>query len=63
MPFVEVSWFEGRSKEQKAELVRRITEAVCEVGPCRREDVEVLFRDVRRGDWWQDAREVGAPPA
>jgi 4-oxalocrotonate tautomerase len=63
MPFVEVSWFEGRSKEQKAELARRITDAVSEVGPCNREDVEVLFRDVRRGDWWQDAKEVGAPPA
>ena len=63
MPFVEVSWFEGRSREQKAELARRITDAVCEVGVCRHQDVEVLFRDVRRGDWWQDAKEVGAPPA
>jgi len=59
MPLIEVSWLAGRSSEQKAELVRRFTEAIVEGGPCRREDVEIIFRDVAQDDWWQNERPVG----
>ena len=31
MPYVHVHWFEGRSNEQKAEVAKRITEAMEEV--------------------------------
>jgi len=62
MPFIEVSWLAGRTLEQKAELVRRFTDAIVEVGPCRREDVEVLFHDVEHGDWWQNEQAVGRAP-
>lgn len=51
MPYVTVEWFEGRSAEQKAELARRITEAMTEVAGTPSEEVWIRFEDASRGDW------------
>ena len=31
MPFVHIHWYEGRSDEQKAEIAKRVEEALIEV--------------------------------
>ncbi len=49
MPFVTVEWFEGRSAEQKAELARRITEAMTEVAGTPAEEVWIRFVDSPEG--------------
>ena len=51
MPYVHVHWFEGRSPEQKAEVAKRITEALEEVASVPPEQVWVRFDDSARDDW------------
>ena len=51
MPMVTVDWFEGRTKDQKAELTRRITHAFVEVVGTPREQVWIRFNDVQKSDW------------
>jgi 4-oxalocrotonate tautomerase family enzyme len=52
MPFVQIHWFEGRDDEQKAEVARRVTEAMVEVGKAKSEDVWVKFEDGAPADWY-----------
>lgn len=51
MPFIHVHWFEGRSDEQKAELAKRITDAMVEVGKTPAEHVWIKFDDSKKSDW------------
>lgn len=51
MPFVHIHWYEGRSDEQKAELARRITEAMVEVGKTSADHVWIKFDDSKQSDW------------
>jgi 4-oxalocrotonate tautomerase len=51
MPFIQIHWFEGRSEEQKAELARRITEAMVEVGKTTPDQVWIRFEDSKPSDW------------
>ena len=50
MPRITIQAIEGRSLEQKRELVRRITDDVVEVFGARPESVDILFQDVSRED-------------
>ncbi len=51
MPFIEVKLYEGRSQEQKQELVNRITEAFVEIAGTPKEHVWIVFRDVPKDQW------------
>jgi 4-oxalocrotonate tautomerase len=51
MPIIEVKLWEGRTREQKAELARRMTETMVEVAGCPTEAVYVLFSDYPKADW------------
>lgn len=51
MPVVKVMWLEGRSKEQKDELAKAITEAVARIGKTKPESTTVIFEDVPRQNW------------
>lgn len=51
MPVITVRLWEGRSRRQKAELARRITDAMVEVADCERDTVRVIFEDVAKSDW------------
>lgn len=51
MPIVRVTWFAGRSHEQKAELARAITEAVARIGKTTAEATQVIFEDVPKENW------------
>jgi 4-oxalocrotonate tautomerase family enzyme len=52
MPFVQIHWFEGRDEEQKAEVAKRVTDAMVEVGKAKSEDVWVKFEDGAPADWY-----------
>ena len=51
MPFVEISWFEGRSDEQKAEIAKRIEDALVEVAGVAPEHCWVKFEDSKKADF------------
>ncbi len=51
MPVVTVRLWAGRAREQKAELARRITDAMVEVTGCERDTMRVLFEDYAKADW------------
>jgi 4-oxalocrotonate tautomerase family enzyme len=51
MPFVHVHWYEGRTDEQKAEIAKRIEEALVEVAGASPEHCWVKFSDSSRSDF------------
>jgi len=51
MPYVRVELLEGRSEEKKAELARRITQAMVECAGTSPESVFVVFEDVKAQNW------------
>ena len=51
MPVVRVSFYEGRSTEQKREIAEIITDALVRVAGSKREAVNVLFENHSREDW------------
>ena len=51
MPFVVVHWWAGRTPEQKRELARRITQAMCEIGRNEPHEIQLIFADVPPGNW------------
>ena len=61
MPTILVFWSPGRTHEQKAAVVREITEVMVTQGGARREDVPVIFQDIQPGDFGRGG-EIPAPP-
>jgi 4-oxalocrotonate tautomerase len=51
MPFVEVHWYEGRSDEQKAEIAKRIEQALVEVADVPPDHCWIKFSDSARTDF------------
>ncbi len=51
MPVIEIKLWEGRTRDQKAEMAKRITDAVVEVGKTAPENVQIIFADHARSDW------------
>jgi 4-oxalocrotonate tautomerase len=51
MPVVTIEWLEGRSPQQKAQLADAITQAFADVAQVSKDQVWLVFRDVRRSDW------------
>jgi 4-oxalocrotonate tautomerase len=56
MPFIEVKLWEGRTREQKAELARRMTDVLVEVAGCAPGAVSIVFEDYAKGDWAEGGR-------
>ena len=67
MPTLRVELFEGRTPQQKAELARELTDACVRVLGGSAAGVDVVFFDIKRGDWasggvlWSE--KGAAPPA
>jgi 4-oxalocrotonate tautomerase len=61
MPTILIYWSPGRTHEQKAAVVRDITETMVTQGGARREDVLVIFQDIQPGDFGRGG-EIAAPP-
>lgn len=51
MPVVRVSFYQGRSPEQKREIAEAITDAMVRIGGSQREAVNVIFDNFAREDW------------
>jgi len=51
MPIVQIHLLEGRTQEQKRELVKRVTQAVCETTNSPPEKVRVILSDMAHGDY------------
>ena len=51
MPFVQIFALEGRTTEQKRELVRAVTRSVCETIAVTPQDVQVVIVDTPRDNW------------
>ncbi|MDB5752164.1 MAG: tautomerase-like protein [Ramlibacter sp.] len=51
MPTIRVDLFEGRTPEQKKNLVKGITQACVDALGSKPENVDVILNDVKRSDW------------
>jgi 4-oxalocrotonate tautomerase len=51
MPTLRVELMEGRTPEQKKELVKALTQAVVDTLGSKPEAVDILLYDIKRGDW------------
>ena len=51
MPMVTIDWLAGRTAQQKARLAEAFTRAFVEVASVPKEQVWIVFRDVRQADW------------
>ncbi len=61
MPMITVEWLEGRSAQQKAELAEAITQTFVNVAKVSKEQVWVVFRDVKRSDWAMSGKLLSEP--
>lgn len=63
MPTIRIEMLEGRTPEQKAELVRAITETTVKVLDCSPQAVDILIYDIPKNHWatggklWSEPRE------
>jgi 4-oxalocrotonate tautomerase len=51
MPIIEVKLWADQTREQKADLARRLTEATVEVVGCPPRAVSIVFEDYPKSDW------------
>ena len=51
MPTIHVEMFEGRTPEQKRNLVKALTNAVVETLGGKAESVDIILVDVKESDW------------
>jgi 4-oxalocrotonate tautomerase len=58
MPIVRIDLIEGRSPERKAELIRRVTEAVAVTLEVQPEQVRVLLSELPPEHWGIGGRSV-----
>jgi 4-oxalocrotonate tautomerase len=46
MPYVQITWLEGRSIEQKRKIAEQIAEALIEHGKASAEHIQITFQDL-----------------
>ncbi len=51
MPTIHVEMFEGRTPEQKRNLVKAITQAVVDTLGGKAESVDIILTDIKRENW------------
>ena len=51
MPNVTIELYPGRTKAQKVELARAVTDAVATIAKTEPQGVQIIFREVSREDW------------
>lgn len=51
MPTIRVEMFEGRTPEQKKNLVKALTQACVETIGAKPESVDILLFDIKPGEW------------
>jgi 4-oxalocrotonate tautomerase len=69
MPIVRIEMWPGRTREQKTDLIRNVTDAVAQSIGCPAQAVEVLLYEVDKADWaaggvcHADRSPLSMPPA
>jgi len=48
MPIVQIDMIEGRTVEQKRELVKQVTAAICQTANCPAEAVTIVIREATK---------------
>ena len=51
MPVITVTMWEGRTKDQKRELVQALTRETARIIECPESVVQVVLEDVRKENW------------
>ncbi|MEO9630737.1 MAG: 4-oxalocrotonate tautomerase family protein [Sulfitobacter sp.] len=51
MPVVRVSWFEGKTAEEKTKVAQDITDTIVQTTNTDASYVYVIFEDVKTSDW------------
>ncbi|WP_298923390.1 4-oxalocrotonate tautomerase [uncultured Ramlibacter sp.] len=51
MPTIRIDMFEGRTPEQKKNLVKAITQAVVDTLGGKAESVDIILTDIQRSNW------------
>ncbi len=54
MPVVTIEMWEGRSLEQKRELVMAMTKAMVDIAGVSPEHLHIIIRDVPKTNWGRD---------
>jgi len=62
MPVVHIYMYAGRTKEQKNEMVRRISRDFEEVLSVKPESLNILFHDMDKSDWGIRGALASEPP-
>ena len=62
MPVITVEWLEGRTAQQKAQLAETLTQAFVDIAKVQKEQVWIVFRDVKRSDWAMRGRLLSETP-
>ncbi len=60
MPIAHILMLEGRSEEQKAAVIAKVTEALVEAVGVPRETVRVLIQDLPKSNWGIGGQSVKA---
>ncbi len=58
MPAVRIDLWKGRNKEEKEELIKKVTSAVVDAIDCSAEAVQVIINEVDKDNWG-----IGGVPA
>lgn len=56
MPIVHVEMWEGRSLEQKRELIEILTRETARIAQCAPESVYIVIQDVKKENWGAGGR-------
>ena len=51
MPVVHVEMWEGRTKEEKAEVAKAFADDLVRIFKCRQESITIIFSDVKKENW------------
>lgn len=51
MPVVQISWWAGRTEEQKKKVIEEVTKVIAEVLEIRPEAVTILIYDIPKENW------------
>lgn len=51
MPSIQIQMFDGRTREQRHELAKAITEVTCRVLDLPPEAVDIVISEVKRENW------------
>jgi 4-oxalocrotonate tautomerase len=51
MPIVHIELLEGRTQEQKNEMVKEVTEAIVKTTGANRDEVHIVINDMEKGNY------------